>query len=118
MQNIKKKIKIILAKEAVDISPNLIDSFEWALTEVPVREILVDKQMWARHSKDPRHKKRFAQLLKAYNKGETFLPLIVMHHNMWLVDGYTRLRVYKAKGVRKTKAYWGRHPNKKTEFKK
>ena len=113
---IKEQVKQILKNDAPEIPSDLIDSFEWKEEILNIDDLEIDKQMWLSHANSPVHKKRHASIRKALKQKVKLPPIITMHHNLWVVDGYARLAVYLKQNKNKVKAWVGKDPNKETKY--
>ena len=109
-------VKEILKKEAPDIPIELIDSFRWSKQKIALADISIDSQMWAGHLQSKLHQTRLLAILKALDSGVKLPPIILMHHNYWLVDGYTRVRAYLQKGMKEVEVLVGLNPDKESFY--
>lgn len=110
-------IKTILQKEAPDTPLELINRFKWKKQKIALKDISIDKEMWKKHSRSKLHQKRLLSILNAIDSGIELPPVILMHNNFWLIDGYTRVRAHLEKGKSEIYAVVGIDPRKKTYYK-
>lgn len=106
-EKIKLLVLEILSVEADEIPKETIKSLDWKLEEIPLSNITVN-EMIARHEQDPIHIKRAENIEQAIRNNIPFPPLIVMYQNHFLVDGYTRYRVFKRLNLTTIPVYFGK----------
>lgn len=107
-EKIKTLVLQILSIEADDIPKETIESLNWELGEISLSKITVDEEMIVRHEQDPIHAARAESIERALKNNVPPPPLFVMYENHFLVDGYTRYRIFKKLGMKTTKGYSGK----------